>query len=219
MGFGPGEEEASEIVKRFHRLYYRRGPETWKSTTWFGARALKCPLDLWMYQEILQRMRPDVIVETGTAEGGSAAFLAFICDLLGHGRVLTIDVEPLEGRPEHERITYLEGSSVDPEILASVRESIASDDRVMVILDSDHSHDHVLAELRAYAPMVSEGGYLIVEDTNLNGHPILPGIGPRAMEAVQEFVAEDERVEIDRDCEKFFLTFNPGGYLRRRSQA
>ena len=188
------------------RLLRRYGTsEIWMDTVWLGRRALKCPLDLWMYQEIIFRTRPDLIVETGTASGGSALFLASICDLLGHGRVVSIDIEK-QARPRHERITYLNGSSLDVNVNA--------EGRTMVILDSDHSKDHVLAELRRFAPLVSPGCYLIVEDTSVG--MVLPEFGPGPAEAVAEFLTEADLFEIDRDCEKFLLTFNPGGYLRRK---
>jgi cephalosporin hydroxylase len=196
-------------------LYYNMGKRTWDETYWMGTKLLKCPLDLWIYQELLYELRPDVIVETGTRYGGSASYIASLCDLLGHGRVITIDVEDQEGRPQHPRIQYLLGSSVAPETLQAVREQIGNGNRVLVVLDSDHSRDHVLAELRGYADLVSPGSYVVVEDTNVNGHPVSPFFGPGPWEAVRDFLAEDERFEIDRRREKFYMTFNPSGHLRR----
>jgi cephalosporin hydroxylase len=208
---------ANEIVGRFHELYFAEYSRTVADTFWLGLQTQKCPLDLWIYQEILSERRPGLIVETGTSFGGSAFFLASVCDLLDHGRVITIDVRDFEhGRPEHSRIEYRKGSSVAPEIVAAVRESVEEDERVMVILDSDHRKDHVLAELRAYASIVTPGDYLIVEDTNVNGNPVLPDFGPGPMEAVDEFLAGDEAFEVDESREKFFLSFNPRGYLRRK---
>ncbi len=138
-------------------------------------------------------------------------------DLLGHGRVITVDVVDVPGRPQHDRITYVTGSSVDPAILEQLRAAAADADSVMVVLDSDHSRDHVLAELRAYAPFVTPGSYLVVEDTNVNGHPILPSFGPGPHEAVETFLAESAPFVRDREREKFYFTFNPGGYLKRVS--
>lgn len=201
------------IIDRFHRLYY--DSDTWKQTFWRGVPTQKCPLDLWVYQEILFECRPDLIIETGTADGGSAFFLASICDLLDHGRIITIDIEE-RSRPRHRRIEYLAGrSSVDPEVLAHIQRP-ARTGRTMVILDSDHSYTHVLAELRAYAPLVGQGQYLIVEDTNINGHPVLDTFGPGPLEAVIAFMAGSDDFEVDNAREKLFMTFNPGGYLRRR---
>ncbi|MCJ7823046.1 MAG: cephalosporin hydroxylase family protein [Armatimonadetes bacterium] len=206
-------DNRTAVLDSFHRLYYESNAFT--RTSWLGVTALKCPLDLWIYQEIIHALRPDLIVECGTASGGSALFLAGICDLVGNGRVITIDIEDKPGRPEHPRIAYLNGSSTSPDIVEQVGRAAAEDDRVLVLLDSDHSKDHVLAELRAYSGFVTAGSYLIVEDTNIGGHPVRPEAGPGPMEAVDEFLAENSAFAIDESKEKFFLTFNPRGYLRR----
>lgn len=207
------------IEDDFHSLYYNSFARTWEQTYWLGCKVLKCPLDLWIYQELLHRLRPDLVIECGTAHGGSAYFLASILDLLGAGQVLTIDVcgaETFPNRPEHPRITYLRGSSVGEPALTVVSEACRQASQVLVILDSDHRQQHVAAELEAYAPYVTAGSYLVVEDTNVNGHPVEPGHGPGPMEAVEEFLPCHPEFEIDVDCEKFFLTFNPRGYLHRR---
>jgi cephalosporin hydroxylase len=203
-------------VDEFHKLYYYGADQTLRKTRWLGNRVIKCPLDLWVYQEIIWDSRPDLIVETGSGRGGSAYFMACMCDLAGHGRIVTVDVRDVE-RPRHDRVTYLHGSSTDAEIVARVRAAAAEAGRVMVLLDSDHSREHVLEELHHYAPLVTPGSYLIVEDTNVNGHPVVPDHGPGPMEAVDEFLAGDAGADflIDPDCEKFFLTMNPRGYLRR----
>lgn len=201
-------------ITAFHQRYRDSG--VWMSTTWLGTQVLKCPLDLWVYQEILSRTRPDVIVETGTWEGGSALFLASICDLLDRGRVITVDVEQRRDRPAHPRVTYITGSSVEDEVLTRIRGEIGPDDLVMAILDSDHTKEHVLAELHAYAPLVTEGCYLIVEDTAATLlEPPMPNADPAA--AVTEFLASNQAFTADRGCEKFLMTFHPGGYLRRRA--
>lgn len=219
----PLTEEMAETVTAFHRLYYGR----WKGETgpvaskWRGVLALKCPLDLWMYQEIIQARRPDLIVETGTLRGGSALFLADMCALQGHGRVVSIDVtNDRAGLPRHDRLGYLAGSSIDPAIVAQVfataRAAGGEAAEVLVILDSLHTTPHVHAEMTAYAPLIRPGGYLIVEDTNVNGHPVLPEFGPGPAEAVALFLARHEDFERDPGCERFLMTLNPGGYLRRK---
>jgi cephalosporin hydroxylase len=200
------------VTWNFLRRYGESG--VWWHTDWLGTKASKCPFDLWVYQEILFRTKPDVIIETGTLFGGSALYLACMCDLLGNGRVITIDVEEVEERPSHPRILYLTGSSIAPEIVSQVEGEIADTDRVMVVLDSDHHDDHVLSELRAYGPLVAEGCYLIVEDTPAGElFPELWGAGPSA--AIEKFMKSNNSFVVDRDCEKFLLTFNPGGFLRR----
>jgi cephalosporin hydroxylase len=208
-------EDSTERVNKFHILYYDCGERTWQNTFWLGVPALKCPLDLWTYQEIIYETRPDIIVECGTANGGGALFLASICDLVRNGRVITVDTKESNVRPRHERITYLTGSTVDEETVGRIRRTITGADKVMVILDSDHTKDHVRKELRLYSDLVTVGNYLIVEDTNINGHPVLKSFGPGPMEAVQEFLAENEDFIIDKSREKFFMTFNPEGYLKR----
>lgn len=204
-----------EFVDAFHRLYYEKEESTWKNTSWLGVPIQKCPLDCWIYQEILTELRPHMIVETGTNRGGSALFLASLCDLLGAGHVITIDIEQFENRPTHPRITYLVGSSTDPAVVAEVHQRVAGASPVMVILDSDHSEAHVARELDLYSPLVTESSYLIVEDTNINGHPVLPTSGPGPMESVETFVRKNPSFVVDRTREKFFMTFNPSGHLRR----
>jgi cephalosporin hydroxylase len=203
------------VVDAFHRAYYNAEDLTFQSTRWLGVRALKLPLDLWIYQEIIHEVRPTLIIETGTAHGGGALFLASVCDLLGQGRVVTIDIMRREGMPSHPRINYLVGSSTALEILEQVKGMIEPSDRVMVILDSDHSMDHVIRELDVYSDLVSPGSYLIVEDTNVNGHPVLSAHGPGPTEALEAFLSRDRRFVVDRSREKFLFSFNPGGYLRR----
>jgi cephalosporin hydroxylase len=203
------------LSETFHRFYY--DSHVWKDTHWLGVPVQKLPLDLWIYQEILDETRPDVLVEMGTAKGGSAFFFASVFDLLGHGEVLTVDIIAPEGRPEHDRITYLIGSSTAPEIVDIVKEFVGGRERVMVVLDSDHSRDHVLAELRLYGNLVSPGCYLVAEDTNINGHPVYSDFGPGPMEAVTTFLEERDDFEIDRRREKFLLTFHPSGFLQKES--
>jgi cephalosporin hydroxylase len=215
----PGRKAERKIVRQFHQLYYYAKQRTWKGNTfWLKVPAAKCPLDLWIYQEIICETKPDIIIETGTAHGGSALFLSSICDLVNSGQIITIDIEEQPGRPEHKRIKYLLGSSTAEETVEKVRSLLKADDRVMVILDSDHRADHVLRELNVYSPMVTVGSYLIVEDTNANGHPVLPLYGEGPMEAVEQFVNVQHDFVQDREREKFFMTFNPKGYLRRISR-
>ncbi len=202
------------LVDEFHRLYYHSRNQTWSKTYWRGVRLLKNPLDLWLYQEIIHEVRPDVIFEAGTRYGGTAYYLADLCDLEGHGRIATVDIEVFPNRPEHPRISYFTGSSTDPAIIAQIDEIILGG-RVLVILDSDHSRDHVLGELRAWHSRVAVGSYLIVEDSNINGHPVATSWGPGPMEAVDAFLAENDDFVIDESMHKFFMTFNPRGYLKR----
>ncbi|MFA4842542.1 MAG: CmcI family methyltransferase, partial [Candidatus Omnitrophota bacterium] len=145
------------ITEQFHRLYYdsRSFGETWYNTFWLGAKTFKLPLDLWVYQEILYSLKPDMIIETGTSYGGSALFLASICDLLNNGRIITIDIEQRKDAPRHKRIKYILGSSISNDIVKNLRSIIKRKDKVMVILDSDHHKDHVLKEIEIYSKFVT----------------------------------------------------------------
>jgi cephalosporin hydroxylase len=212
----PLSSEEVEVVNRFHDLYYRRwsqGADT-INLSWFGHQVLKCPLDLWIYQELLVRTRPDFVVETGTFAGGSALFFAMVLDYLGHGRVLTIDINFRSNWPQHPRISYMTGSSVDAAITEQVIATVGSQ-RAMVVLDSDHGEAHVYAEMVAYSRLVQTGDYLIVEDTNVNGHPTFPDFGPGPMEAVDKFLSANDEFVIDHRCERLLMSLNPRGYLRR----
>jgi cephalosporin hydroxylase len=203
------------VIKAFHELFYNSGQ--WASNTfWMGVPAQKCPLDLWVYQEILYELKPELIIETGTCFGGSALFFAHMCDLIRNGKVITVDINRREGRPTHPRLEYLTGSSIDPCIVSLLTGEARNAKTVLVVLDSDHSKDYVLREMRAYAQFVTPGSYMIVEDTDVNGHPIMPEHGPGPAEAVAEFLLSHPEFEVDTSREKFMLTQNPGGYLKRK---
>jgi len=204
------------LVDRFHDLYYRRwlvDRADTKNLSWFGHLLFKCPLDLWIYQELLVRTKPDFILETGTFKGGSALYLASILDQLEHGQLISVDVKHPPRLPEHPRVSYLLGSSTDAAIVAEVKARIGGA-RALVILDSDHREPHVYDELCVYNSLVQKGDYLIVEDTNVNGHPAYREHGPGPMEALDRFLAENDRFEIDHSANRFLMTLNPRGYLK-----
>jgi cephalosporin hydroxylase len=215
----PLTADERRIVDEFHALYYRRWDFGRGTNTldlhWMGFHTLKCPMDLWIYQEILVETEPDVIIETGTRFGGSAAYLASLCDLLGRGRIVTIDMKQLSGQPQHPRIDYILGLSASAAVMTQVKQRIDPGERVMVILDSDHRRDHVLEELQVYHPLVSPGCYLIVEDSNVNGHPAWPEHGPGPMEALEAFLPSHPEFRVDTSRERFLMTMNPSGFLLR----
>jgi cephalosporin hydroxylase len=203
-------------IDGFHNLYYDGlpgGGHIFQRTFWMGVECLKCPLDLWVYQEIFHEIRPDLVVETGTHQGGSALFMAHMMDVIGKGEIVTIDIREAP-RPTHPRIRYAHGSSVDPVLLGTILDNRADTVR-MVILDSDHSESHVTRELELLSPYVTSGSYLVVEDTNINGHPAYRNFGPGPFEAVEKFLARNSAFEVDATREKFLMTFNPRGFLRR----
>lgn len=208
-----------DITNLFHQLYYEATfvGQTWSNTSWLGVQVKKCPFDLWVYQEMISELKPDLIIETGTAYGGSALFFASICDMLDKGQVVTIDIESYPERPNHNRIHYLTGSSIDQGIIEIISEKSRASQTTMVFLDSDHSCNHVLTELKIYSKFVTKGSYIVVEDTNINGHPVAHDFGPGPMEAIELFLRDNKEFVVDRSKEKHFLTFNPRGFLLRKS--
>lgn len=196
-------------------IAYYDDAKTWRNTSWLGVPLFKYPTDLYVYQEIIFETKPDLIIEAGTYKGGSAYYFASLFELLGRGRVITLDIEDQAEKPKHPRIEYLLMSSVSDEAVRRIKSEIKPQDRVMVSLDSNHMADHVFKELQIYSSMVTKGCYLVVEDTNINGHPVSRRFGPGPMEAVDRFLAVNHDFEPDRSREKFMLTVSPRGYLRR----
>lgn len=203
-----------EVRVNFLKLYYNAGvPE--HRTFWLGRHTLKPPLDLWVYQEIIYETKPDVIIETGTHKGGSALYFASIFDLIGKGRVLSIDIQKYGPLPKHKRITYLTGSATSRKVMDKVKSLIKPGEKVMVSLDDDHTKEHVLTELTLYAPLVSKGCYMVCEDTVL-GRFVKPEYNdPGPHPAVMQFLKENSAFRIDKSREKFLLTFHHDGYLKK----
>ncbi|MGI0086243.1 MAG: cephalosporin hydroxylase family protein [Nitrososphaerales archaeon] len=196
--------------------------------SWMGRPVVQMPEDLLMVQEVIHKVRPDVIVETGVAHGGSSVFYASLFEIFSHGRVISIDVEirphnrkALEEHPLKKRITLIEGSSTAPETLQAVRASIAPNEKVMVILDSNHTKDHVLSELRMYSPLVGAGSYIVAADGNMEDLHDVPGGKPEwatdnPKAAIHEFLVSHPEFEIDPEPTRLGITYWPDGYLRRK---
>ncbi|GAB2670071.1 cephalosporin hydroxylase family protein [Arenimonas aestuarii] len=196
--------------------------------SWMGRPIIQYPQDMVAMQEILWRLQPDLVIETGIAHGGSLVFYASILELIGKGRVLGIDIDirahnraAIEAHPMARRIDMIQGSSIDPKVVADVSRR-ANGLRTLVVLDSNHTHDHVLAELRAYAPLVSVGSYCVVFDTVVEHLPagLYPDrpwdVGNNPKTAVNAYLAENADFEVDDDREaQLLITVAPGGYLRR----
>lgn len=211
---GKNIELSDDIISdMFHHIYY--GSRVWEHTYYFGRHILKCPLDMWIYQEIFHEIKPDYLIETGTFHGGSALYYAHLFDLIGNGKVITIDVNHRDDFPKHKRIRYVNASSTDVDQYDAICKKIGNQKKVLVVLDADHSMDHVYSEMKLWSNAVSVGSYLIVEDSNVNGHPVRPDFGPGPMEAIEKFLEEDDRFVVDLSREKFRLTQNPKGYLKR----
>ncbi len=212
---------------------------------WLGRPIIQYPQDMVALQELIWQIKPDLVIETGIAHGGSlilsASMLALLdyCDAVESGqaldpkaprrRVLGIDIdirahnrEAIEAHPMAHRIDMLQGSSVAPEIVAEVHRRAQGHERVLVILDSNHTHQHVLAELEAYAPLVSPGSYCVVFDTVIEDLPagMYPDrpwdVGDNPKTAAREFLSRNSDFVVDEDIEaKLLITVAPGGYLRR----
>ncbi len=197
--------------------------------SWLGRPIIQYPQDMIALQEIIWQVRPDLIIETGIAHGGSLIFSASILELIGgDGQVLGIDIDireynrvEIERHPMYKRITMIEGSSIDEEIARQVHAFAKNKKRVLVLLDSMHTHDHVFKELQLYSPLVTKGSYLVVFDTIIEDMPddFFPdrpwGKGNNPKTAVWEFLKTNDRFEIDKEMEnKLLITVAPNGYLR-----
>ena len=197
--------------------------------SWMGRPIIQYPQDILAMQEIIWQVKPDLIIETGIAHGGSIIYYASLLELIGKGSVLGIDIDirqhnrkAIENHPMYKRIQMLEGSSVGEEMLAKVKELAAGKQTILVALDSNHTHEHVLAELRMYSPFVTKGSYLVVFDTIVENLPdyYLPGRpwkkGDNPMTAVQQFLNENSDFVIDEDIDnKLLISVAPQGYLKR----
>ncbi len=202
----------------YHHWYYDN--RVWETTTWLGVPILKSVSDMWNYQEILTELRPSLVVEFGTYMGGSALFFATIMEKLRTDYlVLTVDINRDTIREEvlrHGRIEVYTASSTDERVRQRLLELRAAyPGPAFVILDSDHREEHVRGELELLHPVLRRDDYLVVEDTNLNGHPVLPGCFPGPHEAVEHFLsAHPNEFRHDRTREtKFGFTFAPDAFL------
>jgi cephalosporin hydroxylase len=219
-----------EVVELAHRRFLKSAEHRYSyNFSWLGRPIIQYPQDIVATQEIIWRIQPDLIVETGIAHGGSLIFYASLLELLGgDGQVLGVDIDirahnraEIERHPLYKRISMIEGSSIDEQVAAQVHAVARGKRRVMVVLDSNHTHTHVLRELELYAPLVGRGSYLIVFDTVVEAMPdsFFPdrpwGQGDNPRTAVAAFLAANDRFEVDQEIEnKLLLTVAPGGYLK-----
>jgi cephalosporin hydroxylase len=208
-----------DVARKFQEVFYNS--LVWRNpTTWRGIPSEQAPTDNWEMQELIGELRPEYIIETGTLYGGTTLFYAdVLSDVNPAGKVITIDIEPKVEEASKvpvwkQRVEMIVGSSVDPKVTDRVGQEVLGK-KVLVTLDSLHTRDHVLKEMEVYSKLVTPGSYLVVQDTNINGNPVLPGFGPGPHEAVQEFLRTHDNFVVDRSREKFLLTFYPGGWLKR----
>ena len=197
--------------------------------TWMGRSIIQYPQDMVVMQELIWEIKPDLIIETGIAHGGSLIFYASILELIGKGEILGIDIDirdhnkkEIEAHPMAKRISMIQGSSIDPITVEQVKEIAKDKKTIMVLFDSNHSHEHVLEELRAYANLTTVGSYCVVFDTivedlpkdTYNDRPW--GVGSNPKTAVFEFLKTNNDFEIDKSIDnKILISVAPDGYLKR----
>jgi cephalosporin hydroxylase len=219
------EGEAIRVLKRATRpLVYRAyfndlvdKSGNFGDVCWLGHPIWQNVLDLWSLQEAIAEIQPALLVETGTNRGGSAMFYAHLFDLLGHGRVITVDVQRMH-ELEHPRVEFLLGSSLEHQVLERMRQAARSaNGPVMVVLDSDHAEAHVTAELAAYADLVTPGSLLLAQDGIIDVLPRFAHARPGPLPAIKKFLAARPDFEVDaRWDRRFLVTHHPSGWLHRR---
>jgi cephalosporin hydroxylase len=202
-----------------NRMYYEdllRHTEDFKRNTWLGRPILQDPTDLWVVQEVIAELRPDVLIETGTNRAGGALFYASLFDLLGKGRVVSVDIEKMHD-VTHPRVTFLLGSSTAPDVVAAVRSAVGGPGQtVMVVLDSDHAAAHVARELDLYTPFVSAGSYCLVQDGVIDRMNFYAPYRPGPLPAIEAFLARNPDFVWDAArAEKVLVSHHPKGWLKR----
>ena len=225
--------ELVEIASSFTKASFE--PKYSYNFSWLGRPIIQYPQDMIAMQELIWSIQPDLIIETGIAHGGSLIFSASmlelnaICGGSQNAEVLAVDIdirahnrEAIETHPMFKRISMIQGSSIDPEIIEQIKAKAADKQKILVFLDSNHTHAHVLAELEAYAPLTSVGSYCVVFDTLVEdlpadmfgNRPWGPGDNPKT--AVREYLKAHSEFEIDRSIQhKLLITVAPDGYLKR----
>ena len=209
------EADSEAVAERFSWLFFY-DLNTITPNTWMGRRIQKNPLDLFIYAEIAYEVKPKIVIETGSLEGGSAIFWADMMELIHgnkSGRVISIDVNSPEETDRN--ITFIQGNSIDGNVLIRVYDLIGDSKPVIVNLDSLHDMNHVYEEMKIYHNFVTPGSYMIVEDGVINGHPTHTEYGPGPYEDCELFLSEHPEFEADRSRERLMITANPMGFLKR----
>jgi|ERR1035441_6716224 cephalosporin hydroxylase len=209
------------LASRVRSLFFREllaRTNNFGSVQWLGNPIWQNVLDLWTIQETIAEVKPELLIECGTNRGGSSLFFAHLFDLMGRGQVITIDVEKLHNL-SHPRVSCLIGSSTSEEILRVVQTRVAAvQGPVMVILDSDHSQQHVRRELECYTPLVTPGSYCLVQDGVIDTLSVFRAYRPGPLRAIEDFLRTTEQFEVDEErCNRFVISHHPKGWLRRKS--
>lgn len=219
-------KELIDAAKQFNEISNR--DKYSYNFTWMGRPIIQYPQDMVAMQELIWEIQPDILIETGIAHGGSLIFYASIMELIGKGEVLGIDIDirkhnkaAIEAHPMAKRISMIQGSAVDDNIAAEVAKLAAGKAVVMVCLDSNHTHEHVLRELELYAPLVTKGSYCVVFDTIVEDMPKAMydrpwDVGDNPKTAVWEYLKIHSEFEIDKQVDnKLLISVAPDGYLKK----
>ncbi len=226
IGTYAGNKELKEAAHNFNVV--SNNEKYSYNFSWMGRPIIQYPQDMIAMQELIWDIKPDLIIETGIAHGGSLIYYASLMELIGKGEIVGIDIDirahnraEIEAHPMFKRITLLEGSSLSAEIAEQVKKLAADKQTIMVSLDSNHTHDHVLEELRLYAPYTSIGSYCVVFDTIVEDMPKAMydrpwDVGNNPKTAVWEYLRENDSFEINEEIDnKLLISVAPQGYLKR----
>lgn len=222
--FGKGKEGLRNLALEWTRRMWSE--KLWMNNRWLGMEIWQWPTDLLVMQELIFEQRPKIILETGTAKGGSSIFYASILKLLDGGRVISVDIDhsdelkrAMSEHPFGSMVTLITGDSQSDEIIDKVRDDIGGEKSVLVTLDSHHGYEHVLSELKKYREFVPVGGYLVAMDTICKELSVIPGNEAwredNPLRAVETFLERTDDFEVDYSRDKLLVGFSPGGFLRR----
>ncbi len=222
---GGGKQGPRDLAESWTKAMW--SARLWRKVNWLGMEVWQWPTDLLVMQELIFELKPKVVLETGTARGGSSIFYASILHLLGGGRVISVDIrreEEVHKRvAEHKygsAVTLITADSKAPETIELLRKELNGETNVLVVLDADHGYEHVLGELRAYREFVPVGGYMVVFDTICEALGKIPGhselLKDNPLRSVREFLVEHPEFEVDLSREKLLVSLAPHGFLRRK---
>ena len=198
-------------------LLYHQRTIVFDRCSWMGVPALKNPFDSWIYQELIFKVRPDIIVEFGAKYGGSTLFFAHMLDLIGSGEVISVDLDRSVYNVTHPRIIVLTGDSISAEISAQITE-ICQENSVLIVHDANHSRDSVFQHLQIYWHLVTVGSYFIIEDglrDLFTPNDSIGSFNDGPLPAIEQFLAKNKNFAVDEECERYILTYNPRGFLKR----